>query len=87
MLDEGSGVIFSQGLTPPRMKGDSTMEVKSRAKVGSLARLAMAKEKARIMGKKPTVISELEKAAEQWQRQKELEQRGFPGTKQRSASR
>jgi hypothetical protein len=30
---------------------------------------------------------DLEKAAERWQRQKELEKRGFIGTKQRSASR
>mgnify|MGYP001608913191 CR=1 FL=1 len=64
------------------------MEVKSRANVGSLARLAIAREKTRIRGKRlSSTISELEQAAEQWQRQKELEKRGILGTKQRSASR
>jgi len=50
------------------------MEVKSRVTANAVARLEMAKEKARIMGKKPTAISELEQAAERWKEGKELKQ-------------
>ncbi len=69
------------------MKGSGAMEVKPRVIPSAQARLEMAREKARIMGKKPTAISELEQAAEKWERQKESGQRGFLGTKQRSAPR
>jgi len=50
------------------------MEVKSKVTVNAVARLEMAKEKARIMGKKPTAISELEQAAEKWKEDSELKQ-------------
>jgi len=50
------------------------MEVKSRVTPSAQARLEIAKEKARIMGKKPTAISELEQAAERWKEEKELKQ-------------
>ncbi len=50
------------------------MEAKPRVTPDALARLEMAKEKARIMGKKPTTISELEQAAGKWKEEKELKQ-------------
>ena len=50
------------------------MEVKPRVTPSAQARLEMAKEKARIMGKKPTAVSELEQAAERWKEEKELKQ-------------
>ena len=50
------------------------MEVKSRVTANAVARLEMAKEKARMMGKKPTVVSELEQAAEKWKEEEELKQ-------------
>jgi len=50
------------------------MEVKSKVNANALARLEMAREKARIMGKKPTAVSELEQAAERWKEGKELKQ-------------
>jgi len=56
------------------MKGDGIMEVKSRVTANAVARLEIAREKARIMGKKPTAISELEQAAERWKEEKELKQ-------------
>ena len=56
------------------MKGSGTMEVKPRLTANAVARLEMAKEKARIMGKKPAAISELEQAAEKWAEEKELKQ-------------
>ncbi len=89
MLDEGSGVIFIKGRTRPRMGDGSTMEVKPRVTVSALARLEIAREKARIMGKRmqPGDGYDLEKAAEQWKRQKELEQRGFRQMNQRSTRR
>jgi len=60
------------------------------AMINCIAQRLRATEWARAMGKKrrqPDDGYNLEKAAEQWKRQKELEQRGFPGTNQRSASR
>ena len=48
------------------------MEVKPRVTPDAQARLEMARAKARIMGKKPTTISELELAAEKWKEEKEL---------------
>ena len=56
------------------MKGIGTTEVKPRLTANAVARLEMAKEKARMMGKKPTAISELEQAAEKWKEGKELKQ-------------
>ena len=56
------------------MKGGGIMEVKPRLTANAVARLEMAKEKARMMGKKPTAISELEQAAERWKEGKELKQ-------------
>lgn len=50
------------------------MEVKPRVTPDALARLEMAREKARIMGKKPTAVSKLEQAAEKWKEEKELKQ-------------
>jgi len=50
------------------------MEVKPRVTPSAQARLEIAREKARIMGKKPTAISELEQAAERWKQEKELKQ-------------
>jgi len=50
------------------------MEVKPRVTPSAQARLEMAREKARIMGKKPTAVSELEQAAERWKEGKELKQ-------------
>jgi len=50
------------------------MEVKPKVTPSAQARLEIAKEKARIMGKKPTAISELEQAAERWKEEKELKQ-------------
>lgn len=43
----------------------------------ALARLEMAKEKARIRGKKPTAVSELEQAAQRWKEGKELREVGL----------
>jgi len=60
------------------------------AMINSIAQHLRAREWARAMGKtrrQPNSGYDLEKAAEQWKRQKELEQRGFQGTKQRSATR
>jgi len=60
------------------------------AMINSIAQHLRAREWARAMGKtrrQPNGGYDLEKAAEQWKRQKELEQRGFQGTKQRSATR
>ena len=48
------------------------MEVKPRVTANAVARLEMAKEKARIMGKKPTAVSELEQGAEKWKEGNEL---------------
>jgi|GEM_PF-1353120 len=57
------------------MKGGGTMEVKPRVTPSAQARLEIAREKARIMGKKPAAaISELEQAAERWKEEKELSQ-------------
>jgi len=56
----------------------------------TIAQHLRAREWARAMGKTRRQSNDgynLEKAAEQWKRQKELEQRGFPGTNQRSTSR
>ncbi len=50
------------------------MEVKPRLTANAVARLEMAREKARIMGKKPTAVSELEQAAERWKEDSKLEQ-------------
>ena len=50
------------------------MEVKSRVTANAVARLEIAKEKARITGKKATAVSELEQAAERWKQEKELKQ-------------
>jgi len=50
------------------------MEVKPRVTANAVARLEMAKEKARIMGKKPTAVSELEQGAEKWKEGNELKQ-------------
>jgi len=50
------------------------MEVKPRVTTNAVARLEMAKEKARIMGKKPTAVSELEQGAEKWKEGNELKQ-------------
>ena len=50
------------------------MEVKPRVTANAVARLEMAKEKARMMGKKPTAVSELEQAAEKWKEEEELKQ-------------
>ena len=50
------------------------MEVKPKVTANALTRLEMAKERARIMGKKPTAISELEQAAERWKEDKERKQ-------------
>jgi len=49
------------------------MEVKPRVTPSAQARLEMAREKARMMGKKPTAVSELEQAAEKW-KEEELKQ-------------
>ena len=60
------------------------------AMICTIAQHLRAREWARAMGKRrrqPNDGYNLEKAAEQWKRQKELEQRGFPETKQRRASR
>jgi len=56
------------------MKGSGTTEVKPRLTANAVARLEMAKEKARMMGKKPTAVSELEQAAEKWKEEEELKQ-------------
>jgi len=51
------------------------MEVKPKVTPSAQARLEMAREKARIMGKKlVTTLSELEQAAEKWKEEKELKQ-------------
>ena len=50
------------------------MEVKPKVTPSAQARLEIAREKARMMGKKPTAISELEQAAEKWKQEKELRQ-------------
>jgi len=50
------------------------MEVKPRVTPSAQARVEIAREKARIMGKKPTAISELEQTAERWKQEKELKQ-------------
>ena len=50
------------------------MEVKPKVTPDALARLETAREKARIMGKKPTAASELELAAEKWKEEKEFKQ-------------
>ena len=51
------------------------MEVKPKVTPSAQARLEIAREKARIMGKKkPTTPSELELAAERWKEEKELKQ-------------
>lgn len=51
------------------------MEVKRRVTPSAQARLEIAKERARIIGKKPTAaISKLEQAAERWKEDKELKQ-------------
>ena len=50
------------------------MDLKTKVTPSAQARLEMAREKARIMGKKPTAISELEQAAEGWKEEKELKQ-------------
>ena len=55
------------------MKGGGTMEVKPKVTPDALARLETAREKARIMGKKSTAVSELEQAAHKWKK-KELKQ-------------
>ncbi len=60
------------------------------AMICTIAQHLRAREWARAMGKttrQPNDGYDLEKAAERWRRQKELEPRGFPGTNQRSASR
>ena len=60
------------------------------AMINCIAQRLRATEWARAMGKtrrQPDAGYNLEKEAEKWKRQKELEQRGFPGTNQRSASR
>ncbi len=60
------------------------------AMISTIARHLRAREWARARGKtrrQPGDGYDLEKAAEQWKRQKELEHRGFLGTNQRSASR
>ncbi|MBA7636252.1 hypothetical protein ES703_43868 [subsurface metagenome] len=60
------------------------------AMINSIAQHLRAREWARAMGKTRRQSNDgynLEKAAEQWKRQKEFEQRGFPGTNQRSALR
>ena len=53
------------------------------AMINSIAQHLRAREWARAMGKRrqPGNGYDLEKAAEQWKRQKELEQRGFSGAK------
>ena len=50
------------------------MEIKSRVTPDALARLEIAREKARVAGKRPTSTSELEQAAERWKEEKELKQ-------------
>lgn len=60
------------------------------AMICTIAQHLRAREWARALGKtrrQPSDGYDLEKAAERWRRQKELEQRGFPETNQRSASR
>ena len=60
------------------------------AMINSIAQHLRAREWARAMGKtrrQPKGGYDLEKAAEQWKRQKELEERGILETKQRGASR
>jgi len=60
------------------------------AMICTIARHLKAREWARATGKRrrqPNDGYDLEKAAERWKRQKELEKRGFIGTNQRSASR
>jgi len=56
------------------MKGSGTLEVKPKVTPSAQARLEIAKEKARIMGKKPTAMSELEQAAERWKQGEERKQ-------------
>jgi len=51
------------------------MEVKPKVTANALTRLEMAREKARIMGKRlSTTISELEQAADKWKEDKELKE-------------
>lgn len=61
------------------------------AMINYIAMNLRTREWARAMGtgkrRRQRGVYDLEKAAEQWKRQKELEKRGFPGTNQRSATR
>ncbi len=50
------------------------MAVRPRLTVDALTRLEMAREKARITGRKPAVPSPLEQAVEEWQAQEEQRQ-------------
>ena len=53
------------------------MAIRPRLTVDALTRREMARERARIMGRKPTVPSPLERAAQEWQAQEE-QQQGLP---------
>jgi len=51
------------------------VEEKQRVTPDALARIEMAKEKARISGKKPQGVSRLEQAVEEWEKEREAERR------------
>ena len=91
VMDRGrrdEGIIWRQHRLHPE---ERPRQIKmNAAMICTIARHLKAREWARAMGKtrrQPDEGYNLEKSAEQWQRQKELEKRGFIGTNQRSASR